>query len=343
MKKYLFAFICFIFFYSFISPQLKEANAVTLDKSKTCIHAVNKTKYIVNVPVTTLWTSPVQVRPMDKLILQKNANVSLWNQSLSYYQKLNTLGRIDTQALYGQEVKLIEKQKGWLKIAVIDQFSPKSMQGYRGWVPASHIITSKKDTSNCNIVIVKEKVANLYTSTKNRKKSLQISFNTILPIIDETKRWYVIQTPTGKNRYIKKSTAYKYRNYSSIPNPTAKDIIKTGKEFLGLPYLWGGISAYGFDCSGFVYSIYKQHGILIPRDSSVQAVHGKPVSLKNLKPGDLLFFANNNGKGKIHHVAMYIGKGQIIHSPNYNRSLEIQSLQTQPYQNELVSARRYLK
>ncbi|MGE7623893.1 NlpC/P60 family protein [Viridibacillus sp. NPDC096237] len=343
MKKYLLACISFILLFSLIPSLTKTATAVTIDKNKTCTVGTKKTKYFVNVPVTTLWTSPNQVRSIDKLIYEKNPDVSLWNRSLTVSQKLDTLGRIDTQALYGQEVKVIKRQKKWLKVAVTDQYSPKSKQGYIGWVPASHIISTKKNASKCTIVIVKEKVANLYASTKSKQKSMQISFNTILPVIGETNKWYVIQTPAGTKRYIKKAIVHKYRNYASIPKPTAKDLITTGKEFLGLPYLWGGISAYGFDCSGFVYSIYKQHGILIPRDSSVQAVNGKPVSLKNLKPGDLLFFANNNGKGKIHHVAMYIGKGQIIHSPNYNRSLEIRLLQTQPYQNELVSARRYLK
>src|SRR5690606_4768414 len=82
-----------------------------------------------------------------------------------------------------------------------------------------------------------------------------------------------------------------------IKSPTVEDLVTTAKLFLGLPYVWAGTSGFGFDCSGFTYTIYKAHGITIPRDSSVQAIQGIPVKKEDLQKGDLLFFANNNGKG----------------------------------------------
>lgn len=99
--------------------------------------------------------------------------------------------------------------------------------------------------------------------------------------------------------------------------------MNTGKKFLGLHYLWAGMSGFGFDCSGFTFTIYQSHGITIPRDSSVQAQYGQSVPLNELQPGDLLFFAYDEGKGKVHHVAMYAGNGMMIHSPNSKKNVEI--------------------
>ncbi|WP_162875106.1 C40 family peptidase, partial [Enterobacter cloacae] len=75
-------------------------------------------------------------------------------------------------------------------------------------------------------------------------------------------------------------------------------------------------SSYGYDCSGFAYSMYASQGITIPRDASDQALAGTEAASNQLRPGDLLFFAYEEGKGRIHHVGIYIGDGKMIHSPD---------------------------
>jgi cell wall-associated NlpC family hydrolase len=112
--------------------------------------------------------------------------------------------------------------------------------------------------------------------------------------------------------------------------------------FLGLPYLWAGNSAYGFDCSGFTYTIYKYYGILLPRDATDQIHKGTFIYKSQLQPGDLLFFATNKGKGNIHHVSMYVGNGKMIQAPRAGKSIEIISINTSPYKEEYAGARRYL-
>ena len=87
-----------------------------------------------------------------------------------------------------------------------------------------------------------------------------------------------------------------YRSQTDIPKPTADDLINTGKMFLGLPYIWAGTSGFGFDCSGFTHTIYKSHGITIPRDSGPQSRAGVAVDKENLQKGDLIFFAHDRGK-----------------------------------------------
>jgi len=101
--------------------------------------------------------------------------------------------------------------------------------------------------------------------------------------------------------------------------PTAANIVSTAKHFLGFPYLWGGTSIKGMDCSGFTKTCFYLNGVVLLRDASEQAQTGENVdisqSLDLLQPGDLIFFGP--GKEKVRHVGLYIGKGEFIHSSGY--------------------------
>ncbi len=102
------------------------------------------------------------------------------------------------------------------------------------------------------------------------------------------------------------------------------DLCQYAKQFLGNPYVWGGVSlTNGADCSGFVLSIYKKYGITLPHYSGAQANCGKTISLSDAKPGDLVFY----GKGQtISHVAIYIGNGQIIHASSPTTGIKISNV-----------------
>lgn len=89
-------------------------------------------------------------------------------------------------------------------------------------------------------------------------------------------------------------------------------IIDLAQQFLGVPYVWGGSSPNGFDCSGFVQYVYAQKGIHLPRTADIQATAGRPVSKAELQPGDLVFFASDYVN--ISHVGIYAGNGQMIHA-----------------------------
>ncbi|EKP95412.1 C40 family peptidase [Thermaerobacter subterraneus] len=120
-------------------------------------------------------------------------------------------------------------------------------------------------------------------------------------------------------------------------------LLETARRFLGLPYLWGGTSGFGVDCSGFVYLVHRFHGLLIPRDAAPQRDHGdgRPVARDRLQPGDLVFFAHDGGKGSVHHVGMYAGDGRMIHAPSSGRVVEEIPLDTPPYGEKYAGARRY--
>lgn len=313
------------------------------DEENTCYQMALNKKYFVNVAVTTLWSEPNKLRKVDGPSTTDPVNILKWKKDMSHEQKLWLLGKIDSQALYGDEVTIVESKGDWYKIAVKDQGSPKNSKGYPGWVPKSHIAEQSMNYEGCSIAIVAVQKTNLYHTASVKDPFLEISFNTILPITKEGKQWVIVQTPKDGEKYMKTADVKVAKSFESIPKPEQQDLLETGKMFLGLSYLWAGTSGYGFDCSGFTYSIYKQHGILLPRDSTAQAQSGISIRKKDLQPGDLLFFAYNKGKGNVHHVAMYVGGGKMIHSPNYSRSIEIISVNVEPYKSEFSGAKRYLQ
>ncbi|TMK28895.1 MAG: NlpC/P60 family protein [Actinobacteria bacterium] len=91
-------------------------------------------------------------------------------------------------------------------------------------------------------------------------------------------------------------------------------------RYLGVPYVWGGSTPSGFDCSGFVMYVFAQIGVSLPHSSYVQYGMGVPVSMSQLQPGDLVFFAGAS------HVGIYIGGGQFIHAPHTGDVVKISSL-----------------
>ncbi len=102
------------------------------------------------------------------------------------------------------------------------------------------------------------------------------------------------------------------------------DLVNYAKQFLGNPYVWGGTSlTNGADCSGFVLSVFKKYGVSLPRTSSAQSTVGTKVSLGEAMPGDLVFYAQN---GRVNHVAVYIGNGQVIHASNPRSGIKISNV-----------------
>lgn len=99
--------------------------------------------------------------------------------------------------------------------------------------------------------------------------------------------------------------------------------VKTAKKYLGTPYVYGGASPSGFDCSGFTMYVYGKLGIKLPHNAQAQYSCGKHVSRSELKAGDLVFFGSG---GYIGHVGIYVGGGKFVHSPNTGDVVKVQTL-----------------
>lgn len=146
-------------------------------------------------------------------------------------------------------------------------------------------------------------------------------------------------TQVTTNRGASAQVSEETKSVQTIPkaNPTSGDsVVAYAEQFLGVPYLWGGTSPSGFDCSGLVYYVYAHFGISIPRTSQFQFGYGTPVSQSQLQPGDLVFF-HNDGTGLPGHVGMYIGGGNIIQAPQTGDVVKITPLS---YMNGYMGARR---
>jgi peptidoglycan DL-endopeptidase CwlO len=121
---------------------------------------------------------------------------------------------------------------------------------------------------------------------------------------------------------------------SSPPPATHGGVVGIAMSFLGTPYVWGGASPSGFDCSGFIMYVYAQVGISLPHNAAMQYGYGSPVSRDQLAAGDLVFF---DGLG---HNGIYIGGGSFIHSPHTGDVVKISSLSDSWYASTYVGARR---
>lgn len=119
------------------------------------------------------------------------------------------------------------------------------------------------------------------------------------------------------------------------------DIGDYAKQFLGTKYVWGGNSlTSGVDCSGLVQQVYKHYGIDLPRTTYEQIGKGAPIGLKNLKPGDLVFFETNGKVAGPDHVGIYIGDGKMINAPRPGKSVEIADITSGYYADSFVGGRR---
>lgn len=117
--------------------------------------------------------------------------------------------------------------------------------------------------------------------------------------------------------------------------------VEAVKQFLGVPYVYGGTSPSGFDCSGLMQYVYKSLGYNINRVAADQMKNGIPVSREELQPGDLVGFYSSPGSGYVSHIGMYVGDGMMIHAPHTGDVVKYSSLEGY-YSNRFAGGRRII-
>ncbi|TWH20690.1 C40 family peptidase [Prauserella rugosa] len=300
----------------------------------------------VDVTAATLWVEPGLDRPIDAPALTNPVDLDRWNRNLADTEPRRWLtGKLETQAVLGSEVEVTEVSGDWAHVVVAEQDTPRDDRGYPGWVPVEQLVESDRFdtlTDTRPWAQVTDDRTWLTGSPTGARPLSEISFNTRLPVLAETPGAVRVALPDGSAAWLDQDAVDVYDQGGQPPAPIGADLVETGKQFLGLRYLWAGVSSYGFDCSGFTYSIHRAHGVSIPRDASAQAEVGQDVDVADLQPGDLLFFAQPGGVGNVHHVGMYIGDGKMIHAPNAAESVSIVDWQDWDVDEEFSGAKRML-
>ncbi len=215
-----------------------------------------------------------------------------------------------SQTIMGTPIKILDKQSGWYLIQTPDQ--------YLGWVSGSGIVSMSESEleswkKSNRYVFTQISGSVLGAPQKDAEVVSDIVLGSIFEVENSAKGFLKMSLPDGREGYVQASECLPFDKWEAI-SPTAENVIKTAKEMLGRPYLWGGTSTKGIDCSGFTKTSYFSQGVMLARDASQQARYGEQLDVNEFQfqPGDLLFFGRS--KERITHVGLYLGNDQFIHS-----------------------------
>ncbi|WP_316765271.1 C40 family peptidase [Pedobacter frigiditerrae] len=232
-----------------------------------------------------------------------------------------------TQMLLGTPIRVMKKQGGFYLV--------KTPDGYLSWTDGGAIKLMDKQQYETwqkadKVVFTADYGHGFSKADVNSQRVSDLVSGNILQLLGTEKDFYKVAYPDGRVAYLPKTNAKLYKQWIKRPNPNATAILATAQTLLGVPYLWGGTSIKGVDCSGFTKTAYFLNGIVIPRDASQQALVGNAIDvlendsisvakcLKNLQPGDLLFFSAAKRRGinggRVSHTAIYMGNGEFIQS-----------------------------
>lgn len=192
-----------------------------------------------------------------------------------------------SQLLYGDYFKVLEQRKHWSKIRL-------AFDSYEGWIDNKQYLEITEE---------------LYTTLK--KELSRLSFDLVEFIQDKNEQLFPITIGSTLNGL--SILEHKHDGHIIKGIKVKENIVQTSFLYLGTPYLWGGKTPFGIDCSGFTQMVYKLNGYRLLRDASQQATQGEALSfIEESEPGDLAFFDNN--EGAIIHVGIIMKDNYIIHA-----------------------------
>ena len=281
---------------------------------------------------------------------------------------------LETQALMGTIVEIIGEESYWRQVV--------TPEPYTAWCTNLGLVEMTAEQINeykaapKYICTVQHSGVYETPSVKSRRLS-DLSMGNLLRIVYKEgkkvkpsvkKKWAEVMLPDGRKGWTPAADLKPFAEWAGKQKLTAENIVSTAMQFEGTPYLWGGASSKGLDCSGLVRLTFMMNGHLLPRNASQQVNHGREIIMecdhsitpdsdklyqemlkrtKNLQPGDLVFFGSPEtfwSKEKITHVGIYIGNGRIIHASHKVRVNSLIPGEKDYYENShrLLKARRFI-
>ena len=259
--------------------------------------------------------------------------------SLNLRSEASTSASVVTQIPNTHRVAVLDAIDGWYNVAY---------NGQNGFVSADYVELS-------DIMNVQPGAAKITTDILNVRSApstsgdivTRLSKGTTAKIIGINTGWFKIELASGATGYIHPDYVEVVANSVSSTAASSgtaasgsvrSQVVDYASTFLGVPYVYGGGSPKGFDCSGFTSYVYKHFNVSLPHSSASQYTRVSKVSRDNLQPGDLVFFASSAGGSRINHVGIYVGNGNFIHAPRPGKVVCYDSLYSSYYSSHYVGA-----
>ena len=268
--------------------------------------------------------------------------------ALRLREEASTSSTILATASKGDTVVVLEEaEDGWYKVDY------KSVEGY---MSGEYLTVSAKADVNIGYGLVKTGGSTLNVRSgpgTSYDKVTSLSNGAVVTITGIDNGWYKITTKAGTVGYVSSEYMVTCKDSAgsrgdgpvassmSYSTGLGQQIVDYAKQYLGVPYVYGGNGPNCFDCSGFTTYVYRHFGYTLNRTATGQLSNGVSVSKSELQPGDLVFFKDGGSK-PVSHVGIYIGGGQFIHASTSTYEVRINDLTSGYYNNVYVYARRIL-
>ncbi|MGM0377216.1 MAG: NlpC/P60 family protein [Bacteroidota bacterium] len=243
-----------------------------------------------------------------------------------------------TQAVMGTPVRILKEQGGWVYIQTPDH--------YLSWCGKSAL--SLKSDQEMDAWRKQDRVMfkspfGFITDTLTADHISDVVSGSILEVEKKKGDDLFVRTPDGRSGNLASSSVFPFDSGHVASEVDTTLVVKEARRLMGIPYLWGGTSAKGMDCSGFTKTVYRMNGLLLARDASLQVRHGEEVPMdsgwRSYKKGDLLFFTPSRESERISHVGIYLGGGEYIHAAGRVKvnSLDTASTRYNRYRDETLA------
>jgi cell wall-associated NlpC family hydrolase len=283
---------------------------------------------VVCVAVATLWTTPESTRLVDEPALCVPARPRDWVEAMTPEERGDLGGRTLTQLLLGERVRIEEFRGDWARVVALGQPSSLDTRGYPGWLPTDQlsaldgvhvarvrIAARHRDRDNAEdlsgIWHIVEATATALRDDPDAALAVPgVTFGTRLMALGApSDGWLPVAVP-GR---FEPAWAIEDDIAAIPPTPPADhaEVLEMADRLRDVPYVWGGVSAYGVDCSGLVHLTWRRFGVTLPRDAHDQAAATTPVPLGQERPGDLYFFARPGQP--VHHVG-FVATAPVGHT-----------------------------
>src|SRR5262245_53689412 len=223
---------------------------------------------------------------------------------------------VSSQAYIGQVVGVLDTKGAFVRIETPDQ--------YTGWIARSALLeypdaSGPRYARQGKVADVVAPGANIYreddVTTARPKAQAPLGARLEVTPASAPAGWHIVRLPDGQEGFIQTGDVRVHDAADPVVRGGTDELLKTARRMMGVPYLWGGMTPLGVDCSGFVDLVYRIHGTILPRDAGPQFEDATALRLEKdaLQPRDLLYFGGKN----ISHVGMYLGDGRFINATTH--------------------------